>query len=131
MSIVEQLPKATTCLHGDLHIGNIITNDMEDWWIDLGDFSYGHPLFDLGMTYFTAKCNENDLTMRLYHISNEQYSKFWDIFIRAYLGTNDETEIAEREDKIKKYAALRMVIISGFGEMYPSMKTFINEHLLS
>ena len=131
MTFVGQLPEATTCLHGDLHIGNIITNDMEDWWIDLSDFSYGHPLFDLGMTYFTAKCNENDLTMRLYHISNEQYSKFWDIFIRAYLGTNDETEIAIREAEIKKYAALRMVIISGFGEMYSSMLDFINKHLLS
>ena len=131
MAFVEQLPVATTCLHGDLHIGNIITNDMEDWWIDLGDFSYGYPLFDLGMVYFTAKCNDDDLTMKLYHITNEQYYRFWDIFIRAYLGTNDEAEIAAREAEIKKYAALRMVIISGFGELFPPMFEFIKKHLLS
>lgn len=131
MAFVEQLPQATTCLHGDLHIGNIITNDIEDWWIDLSDFAYGHPLFDLGMVYFTAKCNEDDLTMRLYHITNTQYSQFWDIFIRAYLGTNDEAEIAAREVEIAKYAALRMVIITVFDNLYPSMITFINKHLLS
>ena len=131
MAVVEKLPHATTCLHGDLHIGNIITNDMEDWWIDLGDFSYGYPLFDLGMVYFTAKCNDNDLTIRLYHITNAQYSQFWDIFIRAYLGTTDEAVIAAREAEIRQYAALRMVIISGFDKLYPPMIKFINKYLLS
>ena len=39
------LPSPKTCLHGDFHIGNIITNGEKDYWIDLGDFAYGAPDF--------------------------------------------------------------------------------------
>lgn len=131
MAFIDQAPYATTCIHGDLHFGNIITNDMEDWWIDLGDFAYGYPMFDLGMTYFTAKCNNDEMTMRLYHITGEQYRKFWDIFIRAYFGTNDDQIIAEREAEIAKYAALKMVFLGELDKLYPWMSAFINKHLLS
>lgn len=131
MDFVNQSPYATTCIHGDLHIGNIITNDMEDWWIDLGDFAYGHPMFDLGMTYFTAMCNNDEMTQRLYHISGEQYRQFWHIFIRAYFGTNDDHEIAQHEALIAKYAALKMVFLGELDKLYPEMISFIKKHLLS
>ena len=42
---VRSVPEAITCLHGDMHIGNVITDGMRDYWIDLGDFAYGNPLF--------------------------------------------------------------------------------------
>lgn len=43
--MLDSLPSPKTCLHGDFHIGNIITNGEKDYWIDLGDFAYGAPDF--------------------------------------------------------------------------------------
>ena len=46
---MNTVPSTPTCLHGDLHIGNIITDGQRDLWIDVGDFAYGVPEWDLGM----------------------------------------------------------------------------------
>ena len=113
-----------------MHIGNIITNGMEDWWIDLGDFSYGNPLFDLGMMYLAAKCNPDDMTQRLYHISNEQFGRLWDIFVRAYYGTDDDKAIADLEAQIAKCAALKMLYFGERDQLYPPMREFIKQQLL-
>ena len=48
---LDTVPVQTTCLHGDLHIGNIITDGERDLWIDVGDFAYGVPEWDLCMMY--------------------------------------------------------------------------------
>ena len=47
-SYVDELESATTCLHGDLTISNIVSAAGKDYWIDLGDFGYGDPYLDLG-----------------------------------------------------------------------------------
>ena len=36
LKFLEQVPDTTNCLHGDLHIGNIITDGERDLWIDVG-----------------------------------------------------------------------------------------------
>ena len=51
---MDSIPSTPTCLHGDLHIGNIITDGQRDLWIDVGDFAYGVPEWDLGMMYYAA-----------------------------------------------------------------------------
>ena len=48
LQTLDALPDATTCLHGDLHIGNIITDGRRNLWIDVGDFAYGSPERDNG-----------------------------------------------------------------------------------
>ena len=34
---IDTVPSRPTCLHGDLHIGNIITDGNRELWIDVGD----------------------------------------------------------------------------------------------
>lgn len=109
IDFVKNVPAATTCLHGDLHIGNILTSSLGNMWIDLGDFCYGNPLFDLGMTYWISKCNLDETTMRLYHISNEKMQEVWEIFLREYYGTKDPVKLAEYEKQIRPFAALKMI----------------------
>ena len=43
LAFLESVPESPTCLHGDLHIGNIITDGKRTLWIDVGEFSYGVP----------------------------------------------------------------------------------------
>lgn len=46
---LERIPDADTCVHFDLHSSNIMIRDGEPVIIDMGDFSRGSPLFDLGL----------------------------------------------------------------------------------
>ena len=69
---VNQVPVEYTCIHGDLHIGNVITANGKDFWIDLGDFRWGNHWFDLGMLYFVCKCWREEPVFELFHISKEQ-----------------------------------------------------------
>ena len=126
IDFVKSVPPAMTCLHGDLHIGNILTSSLGNMWIDLGDFSYGNPLFDLGMTYWISKCNLDETTMRLYHISNDEMHKVWNIFLREYYGTGDPVKLAEFEKQIRPFAALKMIY---FG-VVKGHENFIRENLL-
>ena len=36
LTVLDSIPAPKTCLHGDFHIGNIITDGEKDYWIDLG-----------------------------------------------------------------------------------------------
>ncbi len=109
LDFVKSVPSATTCLHGDLHIGNILYSSLGNLWIDLADFSYGNPLFDFGMMYLVCRCNPNDLTMKLYHIDNEAMHKFWEIFASIYFGADNPEKLAEIENKLRPFAALKML----------------------
>jgi len=99
----------TKCLHGDMHIGNVIARDDECWWIDLADFSYGDPRFDLGLFYLVSHYMETPIIEHIYHMSKETFRKVWDCFIREYLGTDD---VIEYEKGLVPYAALTMVRFS-------------------
>ena len=126
IDFVKNVPSVMTCLHGDLHIGNILTSTHGNLWIDLGDFCYGNPLFDLGMTYWISKCNLDDTTKRLYHIDNNKMQEIWEIFLREYYGTNNPKELAEYERQIRPFAALKMIY---FG-VIKGHEDFIRENLL-
>jgi uncharacterized protein (TIGR02172 family) len=107
-AFVNNAPDATTCLHGDMHMGNIITDGTQNWWIDLADFRYGHPYFDMGMLYFVCICNPSDeLAQRLFHLSHAQMVQAWELFVRYYFGSKVSQEEAHR--LIGPYAALYMV----------------------
>ena len=46
-AFLDNIPDATTCLHGDMQLSNIINNGVEDMWIDLGEFGYGYYMLDI------------------------------------------------------------------------------------
>ena len=89
LAFIEKVPEADTCLHGDLQIGNIITNGDRTLWIDVGEFSYGLPEWDLGIMWTMTHNMKADRTDYLFHITPETFTKHWDIFLPAYLGTTD------------------------------------------
>jgi len=128
-AFVEQAPDATTCLHGDMHIGNIITDGKQEWWIDLADFRYGHPYFDLGMLYFVAVSNPSDeLAQKLFHVSHAQMLQVWEVFARTYFGP--EADLAEIDRLIQPYAALYMIHFANRESMLPHWRKPIEENLL-
>lgn len=106
LEIINNTEETNTCIHGDLSTGNLIVANDKPYWIDLADFAYGNPMFDIGMVYFDCKSEALKFFRKLlYKMSFEKLSHIWDVFIREYLDTNDINVINDFEKKIKPYAA--------------------------
>ena len=130
IKFIKSVPAKSFCCHGDLHIGNVIfnTETMDFFWIDLSNFHYGNPLFDLGMFYFACKCNPDDLTQKLYHVNNDTMGRIWDVFAREYIGP--EGSVEEFENSLKPFAALYMLYYGERDVLYPPMREYIENNLL-
>jgi len=89
LAFLEKVPEADTCLHGDLQIGNIITDGDRTLWIDVGEFSHGVPEWDISILWTMAHNMKADRSVNLFHITPETFNNLWNIFLPAYLGTAD------------------------------------------
>ena len=106
---IRRVPDTDTALHGDLQFGNVMFAGDCHYFIDLGDFCYGHPMFDLGMVYITGKLNDPGFTREAFHMEPETASAFWDAFAPAYFGPDADLAALEREVRI--FAGLKTLII--------------------
>lgn len=128
MDFIESIPKTDTCFHGDLHIGNAITNGTKQWWIDLADFGYGSQLLDLGMFFFVSHWAPEPITIKLYHINNAQILEAWKYFCKEYFG--EDCNFEELDRIFAPYAALYMIFFGERSEYMPGMMEYIKENLL-
>ncbi len=133
-SFIAAAPEADTAIHGDLQFSNGIFTEKDGvrtpYFIDLGDFCYGYPMFDLGMVYLCCCLNNEAWTMEQYHMSNATARRFWDAFAAGYFlspdcplipyGFKDKNgnplfgpgaDLAEVERQIKIYAGLKTLIV--------------------
>jgi len=109
---LEGVEDSATCIHGDLHQGNVlVTPEGKEFFIDLGDFAYGNPMFDLGMTYFISNFPDEKLIGRLFHCTCAQMQEFFRYFVIDYFGAGTEEEIEAAYAKMRPYAGLRMLFL--------------------
>ena len=128
LNLIDSTPATDTCVHGDLHIGNVIlkTDSDEAFWIDLADFRYGNPLFDLGMFYFVSFCSPAPMVFNIFHITQEQLQKVWWKFAEEYFGP--DADLQSESDRVAPYATLFMIWFSNReGSMMPVFKDWINK----
>lgn len=110
---LDTIPDTTTCLHGDLHIGNIITDGNRTLWIDVGDFSYGAPEWDLCMLFYVSIFLNEQRADNIFHLTPDVLKKHWVLFAKAYYGISDEGELMEKERALYPYFALKLLFIIG------------------
>jgi len=110
---IAAAPDGDTAIHGDLQFSNGIFVEKDGvrtpYFIDLGDFCYGYPMFDIGMVYLCCCLNDESWTMMQYHMSNATAARFWDAFAAEYFGPDADMEKIMQEVKI--YAGLKTLII--------------------
>lgn len=110
---IAAAPDADTAIHGDLQFGNGIFTEKDGvrtpYFIDLGDFCYGYPMFDIGMVYLCCFLNDESWTMEVNHMTNATAARFWDGFAQEYFGKDADMEKVMKEVKI--YAGLKTLII--------------------
>ena len=110
---IAAAPEADTAIHGDLQFGNGIFVEengvRKSYFIDLGDFCYGYPMFDIGMVYLCCCLNDEAWTMEVNHMSNATAARFWDAFAEEYFGPDADMEEVMKEVKI--YAGLKTLVV--------------------
>lgn len=128
---IDSIPLQDTCTHGDMHIGNVLVADGKQFWIDLSDFGYDDPRFDLGMFYMTSYGIDDDtLSDKLFHMSSVQQCRVWDYFADEYFDHRYTRE--EIHEMIAPFAALYMVHFLNIGiKDHPCMIPFIEKHLIN
>ena len=120
---IAAAPEADTAIHGDLQFGNGIFTEKDgvrtQYFIDLGDFCYGYPMFDIGMVYLCCCLNDESWTMEVNHMSNATARRFWDGFAPEYFlkpdcpvaGFGPGADINEVERLVRIYAGLKTILI--------------------
>ena len=102
----DEMEHCTTCLHSDMHIGNVVRSEGRDYWIDFGGFGYGDPDLDFAalllIVYFTPK----HVVKWLLHISRDDFRDFVDIYGSYYYG--DRYNTPELRQKLWHAALLRV-----------------------
>lgn len=106
---IEDVPNTDTAIHGDLQFSNAIFTEYQRYFIDLGDFCYGNPLFDLGMVYLSCNLSDETFIKETFHMDKATAIKFWEAFALAYFGK--ERSLKEIEEEIKPFAGLKTIII--------------------
>jgi len=127
LDFIASVPEATTCLHGDMHIGNVIFNTDTDvfYWIDVADFRYGNPKYDLAMFNLVCNAGAAEISERLFHLPKATMQHIWDVFIRDYYGPDADPRAVEEE--IAPYTALYFVLFGTRGDaMMPDTKEFVD-----
>ena len=108
LAFIDKSPDADTCLHGDLHIGNVITDGRRSLWIDLEQFSYGEPEWDLGWMWTICNQIDGKRSDFILHLTPDTLKAHWSVFIAAYLGTDDQAVIGDYTRRLMAYYAVRL-----------------------
>ena len=110
---IAAAPDTDTAIHGDLQFSNGIFVEKDGvrtpYFIDLGDFCYGYPMFDIGMVYLCCYLNEESWTRDVFHMSNATAKRFWDAFAPEYFGP--DADLGEIEKTVRIYAGLKTLIV--------------------
>lgn len=111
LNMLNAMPDTDTCLHGDLHFGNIITARSGRYFIDLGNFCYGYPLFDMGMMEALLMfCTEtHERFFHEFHCNYDQATLFWEEALKQYFG--QDTDVRKKREELHIYASLRIFTI--------------------
>ena len=110
--LINAVPEDLQMLHFDYHTNNVMSQNGETLLIDMDTLSYGHPIFELANVYITyvgfGVADPSNVENFL-GIPYETAKKIWEIFLPAYLGTEDAAKIADVEKKARLLCSLRMI----------------------
>ena len=106
---IADAPDTDTAIHGDLQFSNLIMAGGKNYFIDLGDFSYGYNLFDVGMVYLCCCVSDEAFIKEVFHMPKSLSTKFWEYFAPAYFGK--DRPLKDITEEILPYAGLKTLIV--------------------
>lgn len=123
---IRNAPDGDTAIHGDLQFSNVIVADGKKYFIDLGDFACGCPLFDLGMVLLCCCYDGSDFVREVFHMEPETAKEFWVYFAKEYFG--EDADLDEIDKMLRPYAGLKVLIIErNAGVYFPEFHALLND----
>ena len=111
---LASVPDAETGVHFDLHTSNIMIKDGESMIIDLGDFSRGSWLFDLGVLYMIYGVPRLGLCERATKIPAAKGVELWQRIEQQYFADKSPEEWTFFHRNRNFLASLRLIYASTF-----------------
>jgi uncharacterized protein (TIGR02172 family) len=103
------IPEADSCVHFDIHTSNIMIRDGEPVIIDMGDFSRGSYLFDVGLLCTIYGVPELGLSELATKIPNDLGLVLWERFVAHYFADKTPEEYAYFNRNRAFLASLRLI----------------------
>jgi len=148
--IRNRVPDCTTALHGDMHFGNVLTtlpngapmdSPHEVYFIDLGYFAEGCPLFDLGMTWNICNLADAAFVEHDFHFGQDIARQAWKEFSKEYffgpekLGQKWFGQDADEQsvnEGLRPYVACKLLLVEyNIGAMPENYIPFFKETIQS
>lgn len=130
VDFVSSIPDADTALHGDMHIGNLISTlpkgapmsaPHDVYFIDLGFFTRGYPLVDLGMLQNICLTADEEFRYDSFHIHKDMTEKVWKYFVDEYF--DSKMTLAEANELIRPYESIKLLLVEySIGYLPPHYK---------
>lgn len=134
---ITSAPDAGNVLHGDMHFGNVITtlpagmplsSPHDVFFIDLGYFSHGCYLFDLGMMRNICITADEDFRFESFHVHKDVTEKVWEYFVDEYFEGRLSPD--EADELVMPYQAIKLLLVEyNVGFMFPHYKKFVCDTL--
>lgn len=106
---LAEVPESPNCVHFDIHTSNIMIKDDEPYIIDLGDFSTGSYLFDVGLVDIIYGYPELDICETVTRIPNDQGRDFRNLVVDEYFASRSADERLFYEKNRYFLASLRAI----------------------
>ena len=111
-AMIAAIPKQNTLLHGDYHTNNIMIQNGEPILIDMDTLCMGHPVFELGSMYnafLGFSVLDHNVVKEFRGYDYDTAKRFWDMTLKAYLGTDDDAVCQSIEEKAMIIGYTRML----------------------
>ena len=112
LSLIKAVPYDDHMIHGDYHTKNLELQGDEVLLIDMDTLAVGHPVFELA-SIFNAFIGygeyDHDIIKRFLGFDFETSKMFWRKFLSVYLGTENEKDLREVENKARIIGYTRMI----------------------
>ena len=112
MRLVEAVPHDDHMIHGDYHTKNLELVGDEVLIIDMDTLAVGHPVFELASMFnaFVGYSEyDHEIIKKFQGFDFETGKAFWRESLAAYLGTENEKQITEVENKARIIGYTRMI----------------------
>ena len=97
------------------------------YWIDLDRFGYGDPMFDVSHLYMLCNVYSSMKAVQgLFHMTQEQFHRFWDAFARAYTGSADH---ADFDREVARFACFDVTLRYAYDKLNLPEKLFLSIYI--
>ena len=112
------IPDRGTFIHGDCHPGNVMVQGDQLLFIDLMTCGSGHPVFDLSSMcsayHMPPKFGSRKNSPLTRDFTDEECARIWQVYLSAYLDTDDAALIRKAERQIEAVSSARTLFATIF-----------------